>query len=81
MRINIIGNNIMKKNCLNCKFEPDWGNWVTAGYKRCYGKCKWNNGIIPTLPQVYNITEKFITRYGDDSGTCQYCKTWQPKKS
>ncbi len=71
----------MKKNCLTCEFEPDWSEWIDAGYKRCHGKCKWeDDGLIPDLPQVYILNERHVTRYGDDSGICHSCKTWKPKK-
>ena len=65
--------------CLNCKWEPEWSAWKDAGYKRCYGKCRYPVEL-PRLPQVYVLTVKGITRYGDDSGVCRNCAVWTPKE-
>ena len=73
----------MKKNCLTCKYEPDWSEWSGGEYSRQYGSCKWNgelkDRLKESLPETYTITIKNITRYSDDSGTMNRCPLWEAK--
>lgn len=66
------------KDCLNCKYEPEWSEWSSGEYSRCSGACKWD-GDIPDLPEVYQVTVKHVIRYSDDSGIMRHCKTFEPK--
>lgn len=69
----------MLNNCLNCKYEPEWGEWRGREEKRCYGECKWI-GDLPVLPSVYKINKpSLIERFSDDSGVHNNCKTWEQK--
>ena len=67
------------QNCLNCKYEPDWNDWIGTEYRRCYGKCKCPV-ILPVLPKVYRISIEMVERFSDDSGIVTHCKAWKPKK-
>ena len=72
----------MKKNCLSCKYEPDWSEWTTGEYSRQSGACKkteWANDLIKRLPATYQVTVKHVTRYSDDSGVMNRCPAWEPK--
>jgi hypothetical protein len=68
----------MKKNCLTCKWEPEWSKWVGVEYKRCVGDCR-----CPVksqlLPAVYTLSKQGVTRYSDDSGLPTFCHTWEAK--
>ena len=66
------------KDCLDCKYEPDWSEWSGGEYSICYGRCKWDKEI-PVLPKIYSLTKKSIIRYSDDSGVVTRCKAWKPK--
>ncbi len=68
----------MSKNCLDCKYEPEWGKWTSGEYKRQHGRCKWNKPI-PKLPAVVSVQISGITRYEDNSGVMLNCKTWEQK--
>jgi hypothetical protein len=63
------------KSCLNCKYEPDWGEETRGEYPRRFGTCKWNEPVI--LPACYTSTYKSIERHSDDSGVCLKCATWK----
>ena len=69
----------MIKNCLTCKYEPEWGEPVSAGcrFERRFGKCKWDG--LPKMPVTHVLTKKGITRYSDDSGIPGACKVWEAK--
>lgn len=68
-----------RKSCLNCKYEPEWGDPVGLSYPRRYGYCKYVIGNL-VLPACYtNIRQKAIERYSDDSGVFYDCNTWEPK--
>ena len=70
------------KNCLNCKYEPDWSEFEQRGeYAWChvkFGICKWNK-TLPQLPQCYSLSKNAITRNSDDSGIMLNCKAWEKK--
>jgi hypothetical protein len=67
----------MKKTCLNCKYEPVWGEPTKGDYPHQYGKCRWS-GTLPALPAVYRVYVEGITRFvKDDSGIPTNCKTWE----
>lgn len=68
-----------KKNCLNCKWEPEWDEWIgTKDYRRCHGHCRFPVKI-QLLPKVYTVVKKKIVRYNDDSGVMEICHTWEAK--
>lgn len=72
-----------EKTCLNCLYEPEWGEWVGIGeYRRKVGRCSLVLKLPKNSPAVYSLTSKPITRYTDDSGiyTGVFCKAWKPKK-
>lgn len=68
----------MEKNCLTCKYEPDWGDWTAGEYSRCFGACKWDEGM-PKLPAVMTVQMSHVIRYSDDSGVHRRCDTWEKK--
>jgi hypothetical protein len=70
----------MKKNCLTCKYEPDWPAPKGKEYPRSCAPCKWDKEL-PPLPGVMVIRREFVTRYSDDSGVIEHCKAWEPKES
>lgn len=68
------------KDCLDCKYEPKWGEWSKGEYSRCSGPCKWDKPL-PILPAVYQMSRPaFVIRYKDDSGIERSCKAWEPKE-
>jgi len=69
------GGLMTKRNCNNCKFEPDWSEWRGKEYPRCSGKCKYPM-TIPILPSVYRIQHSIIEKYSNGSGTMEHCPTW-----
>lgn len=69
----------MKKNCLTCKYEPEWGDPTKGEYARVFGTCQWPR-VLPTLPSVYRVHAEGITRFlKDDSGIETRCPTWTAK--
>ena len=77
-----INKKVTKENCLTCKYEPEWSEWVGSEiYKRKIGKCKKRLALPKNAPPVYTLTENVITRYSDDSGiySSSSCKSWEPK--
>ncbi len=69
---------IVKKSCLDCKYEPDWGQVFGNKYPRRIGICKWDKKIL--LPGCYTPAyKKSVVRYSDNSGICLSCPTWEPK--
>ena len=72
----------MRKNCLTCKYEPDWSEWSQGEYPRQSGACKrdkWAKELIAKLPETYQVTVKHITRFSDDSGVMNRCPAWESK--
>jgi hypothetical protein len=71
----------MKKNCLTCRHEPDWGEWYKGEYARYYGKCQWpNSEIIDQLPAVYEVNISLVERFKrDNSGLPYNCNAWEEK--
>lgn len=69
------GGLMTKRNCNNCKFEPDWGTWKGEAYPRCSGYCKYPV-VIPVLPSVYKLQHSIVTKYSDGSGTMECCPIW-----
>lgn len=67
------------KNCLNCKFEPEWSEPTKTEYPRRHGRCQWD-GAIPVLPRTHQIVKQPIVVYGDNSGVVTHCKTWEAKR-
>ena len=73
----------MKKNCLTCKYEPDWGEWTKGYHPRQSGLCKrkeFADELISKLPRSYQVTINGITRYSDDSGVMTRCPAWEGKE-
>lgn len=71
----------MDKNCLNCKYEPDWSKIIGKEYPRRTGRCKWPlENELPVFPHTCQISFSLVERYKDDSGICVTCKAWEPKK-
>ena len=68
----------MKKNCLTCKWEPVWSGWTSGEYSRCYGRCRFPVKA-QLLPATHSLIIKPITRYTDDSGVPEKCRTWEPE--
>ena len=72
---------VVNKTCLNCKYEPDWGEMTKGTYPRRSGRCK--HPIVNRklkVPAVMSYHFKSVIRYDDDSGIhVNYCKTWEPK--
>ena len=69
-------------NCLNCKYEPEWGKSVGLEFPRRAGMCRWNQSIptkLPLLPASYRIDVRAIIRHSDDTGIPSDCKTWEAK--
>jgi hypothetical protein len=66
------------KNCLTCKYEPEWGEWTSGTYSRCSGECRWD-GVIPSLPAAMYVSVSRVVRYSDDSGIERKCATWEGK--
>ncbi len=66
------------RNCLNCKYEPKWGEWTKGEYRRCTGACRFVVDLSE-IPAAYRIIEKHVTRYSDDSGVHGRCVTWEEK--
>ena len=65
------------RDCLDCKYEPDWGAPVGKEHRRQSGNCRWD-GVV-SMPQAWQITKYAIVRYlDDDSGTMTNCATWAP---
>ena len=67
---------IKMNTCLNCLYEPEWGDWCGGEYPRQSGACRWD-GVIPVLPSHYYITKSHIIRHSDDSGVKANCKAWK----
>ena len=68
------------KNCLNCRWEPEWSKWTGGEYSRCGGRCQIKIDI-PALPRTWHIQKDYIERYEDNSGIPSGCKTWEPKEN
>ena len=69
----------MNKTCLNCKFEPEWGDWYGGeDHPRRTGKCRWD-GKLPLMPTTHSINIRPISRHSDDSGVVTRCRTWAAK--
>ena len=66
------------KNCLTCKYEPEWGAKVGIEYPRMTGMCQWA-GDLPKMPQTHTVKVEHITRYSDDSGIMHSCAVWEEK--
>lgn len=67
------------KNCLTCKYEPEWSEWSGGEYSTCSGPCRWA-GELPKLPSVMQVTgPTHVIRYSDDSGIHRHCATWEKK--
>jgi hypothetical protein len=66
------------KDCLDCKYEPDWSDPIGREYQRRSGKCKWDKPL-PSLPQCYLVEKQFIVRFDDDSGIMRNCAVWEAR--
>ena len=66
------------KNCLTCKYEPDWLPLSSVEYPRRMGVCKWDKEM-PALPKPFLFIRNSIHRYSDDSGVPENCKAWGAK--
>ncbi len=69
----------MKKSCLTCKYEPDWGEWKGVEYVRCYGECKFRVKLISLPPWATLTANNYIVRHKDDSSIHFNCKAWEAK--
>jgi len=68
-----------KRNCLNCKWEPNWSEPIGIEYARQHGSCKYSMPDIK-LPECSSpIYKNSVERYSDDSGICSNCKVWESK--
>jgi len=57
----------MKKTCLNCKYEPNWGVYKIIGY------CGWfANKKIPSLFSEHDM-------YIKKDKIIEYCRAWEAK--
>lgn len=68
----------MNKNCLTCKWEPEWSEWIGKEIRRCFGKCRYPLKS-QLYPQSYTVVNRVIERCSDDSGVCGACITWDAK--
>ena len=68
-----------QRNCLTCKWEPEWNDWVGVEFRRCYGKCRCPVNA-QTLPATYSLVIKSVERFSDDSGLPSRCYTWEEKE-
>ncbi len=66
------------KNCLTCKYEPEWGEPTGSEYPRRHGRCK-KEVALPKLPAVCRVLVETITIYSDNSGMPRKCATWEQK--
>lgn len=67
------------RDCLTCKYEPEWGPVTKGDYPRCSGACKWNDPM-PVTPKAVRVLREPILRYvTDNSGIHTNCRAWQPK--
>jgi len=70
----------MVKNCLTCKFEPDWSEpRGSISYPLRSGDCKYEFEW-PPIPWIYLIQKRPLIRYEDDSGLPTSCNTWCKKE-
>lgn len=69
----------MRRTCLNCRYEPVWGDWIGHEFRRRIGKCRWDKPI-PILPVTHRLDIASIVRYSDDSGVMTNCPAWKEKK-
>lgn len=66
----------MEKNCLTCKYEPDWGDWISSSFSFRSGLCKWkSNG---PWPMSYSVRERRVIQH---KGTSEFkkCDAWKSK--
>ena len=70
------------KNCLNCKHQPEWGEWVkhmlSSQWRR--GDCKYKFSL-PDLPECVVVKTEMIYHYNKgikDWGIKEKCPTWEP---
>ena len=69
----------MSKTCLNCKWEPVWGEeFGGVEYPRRSGKCN-KVVLLPILPETYAVREAWVIKHSDDSGVMSNCRTWEQK--
>jgi len=69
----------MRNTCLNCKYEPDWGDPIGNEYPRRYGNCKFLPKIPPLPPTITVGRPEKVVRHSDDSGIHRGCKVWEEK--
>lgn len=71
----------MSNNCLNCKYQPEWGRVEGTGiYQRQCGACKWFKKYKVRSPACCQIIPQMIWRFPDNSGIHSDCPTWEPDK-
>jgi hypothetical protein len=67
------------KNCLTCKYQPDWSAWIGCEFRRCVGECKYD--VIGKtqflIPECHHLQLYSITMYDDQSGLPSNCPTWE----
>jgi len=68
----------MDKNCLTCRWEPDWVDWVGREFRRRGGRCRIEIAL-PVLPATWSVLKEPILMHVDNSGMPTQCKTWEPK--
>ena len=71
------------KDCLTCKYEPDWSQWKEYfGITCCEGYCGFESTRLAKskIPACYQLPRAIIiTRFDDDSGIYLNCPAWEPK--
>ena len=70
----------MKRNCLNCKWEPEWRSCGAGKYQRRVGFCKFPFERPHNLPQYIFIKRYPIEVYEDGSGMRNDCVGWEAKE-
>ena len=69
----------MKKNCLNCKWEPEWISCGAGSYKRRVGFCRFPFERPRNLPQCFVMTRPCVEVYEGGSGMIDDCVGWEAK--
>jgi hypothetical protein len=69
------------KNCLNCRYEPEWGAWVGGEFKRRVGDCKYDvaGKVQYLIPGCHHLQMYPVTMHVDKSGLPIGCPTWEGK--
>lgn len=71
------GKTAIRRNCLNCKYEPDWSEGGLLSDRKL-GACKWDKEL-PNLPSIMGLLVNRVVRFRDGTGMPEKCKAWEPK--